>query len=89
MIEVFGDMWHFNLDKIDEFVNLPIKDSCATEGQHISILKYEMIKMMSDVILSEQDEVDEKLGQKSSVSLSIPFRLAWNTMLRNKLIEKL
>jgi hypothetical protein len=48
-----------------------------------------MIKMMSDVILSEQDEVDEKLGQKSSESLSIPFRLAWNTMLRNKLIEKL
>ena len=89
MIEVFGETWHFNLNKIDEFVNLPVSDTGTTEGQHISILKYEMIKMMSDVILSEQDEVDEKLGQKSSESLSIPFSLAWNTMLRNKLIEKL
>ena len=47
-----------------------------------------MVKTLTDVILSESEDIDEKLGGKASGHLTIPFKLAWNTMLVNKLIEK-
>jgi hypothetical protein len=47
-----------------------------------------MVKTLTDVILSESEDIDEKLGEKASGQLTIPFKLAWNTMLVNKLIEK-
>jgi hypothetical protein len=89
MMDVFGETYHLNLDTIDEFVNLP-KDAVSgdTEVQHISILKYEMVKLLLEVVLSESEEVDDKLGYKGSNNLPLPFKLAWNTMLKNKFIEK-
>jgi hypothetical protein len=48
-----------------------------------------MIKIMTDVIMTETEEIDEKLGNKASAQLTIPFKLAWNTMLFNKFIEKI
>jgi len=35
MIEVFGETWHFNLNKIDEFVNLPVSDTGTTGSKII------------------------------------------------------
>lgn len=87
MIEVFGENYHLNLQNIDKFVNLdPVT---GQTDQHISVMKYEMIKIMIDVVFSESEDVDEKLGAKGADKLNIPFRLAWNTLLRYKLIEKL
>jgi hypothetical protein len=88
MIQVFGEDYHLNLTNIDKFVNLePV--SGDTDNQHISVMRYEMIKIMVDVVLSETEDVDDKLGTKGAEKLNIPFRLAWNTLLRYKLIEKL
>jgi hypothetical protein len=78
------------LENVDKYVNIqtpPISASTEPE-QHISIVKYEMIKTLIDVILSENEDIDEKLANKVSSQLTIPFKLAWNTMLMNKLIEK-
>ena len=52
-------------------------------------MKYELIKILSEVVLSEMNEIDDKLGAKGSRELSIPFKLSWNTLLRYNLIEKL
>jgi hypothetical protein len=90
MIQVFGENYYLDLEKIDEFINLPNQEpSGTTETQHISILKYEMVKLLIEVILSEQDEVDEKLGLRSTDKLTIPYRLSWNTMLFYKFLQKL
>jgi hypothetical protein len=90
MIEVFGESYYLDLEKIDSFINLPNNEvSANTESQHISILKYEMVKILTEVVFTEQDEVDEKLGMRGSEKLSIPYRLAWNTMLFYKFIQKL
>jgi hypothetical protein len=89
MLDVFGETYHLNLDNIDSFVNLPTETvSGETEVQHISVLKYEMVKLLLDVVLTESEEVDDKLGMKGSNNLTLPFKLAWNTMLKNKFIEK-
>jgi hypothetical protein len=89
MIEIMGENYHFNLDNLDDFVNLPMEEvSGKSESQHISILKYELVKMLTDVVLTETEEVDDKLGMRGSQNLTIPFKLAWNTMLKYKFIEK-
>jgi hypothetical protein len=38
-----------------------------------------MIKMMLEVILSEETDVDEKLGMKNSNNISVPFKIAFNS----------
>jgi hypothetical protein len=90
MITLFGENYYINLDNIDKYVNIQSTSvSGSTEPeQHISIVKYEMIKTLTEVILSENEDIDEKLANKVSSQLTIPFKIAWNTMLVNKLIEK-
>lgn len=90
MLQVFGENYYLDLEKIDEFINLPNQETTgSTDTQHISILKYEMVKLMTEVVLSEQDEVDEKLGGRGAEKLTVPYRLAWNTMLFYKFIQKI
>ena len=40
-----------------------------------------------DVILTENDDIDEKLGLNSANNLTLPFKLAFNTLLNKKLIN--
>jgi hypothetical protein len=45
-----------------------------------------MVKIMTEILVTENEEVDEKLGEKSD--LTIPFKLAFNTLLNKKLLNK-
>jgi hypothetical protein len=92
MIKVLGENYYLDLDKIDEYVQIKLKKpviSGDTEGASISIIKYETIKLMLEVIMDEPEEIDEQLGAKGTNNLSIPFRLAFNTLLYKKLINKI
>lgn len=87
MLELFGENYWLNLENIDNYVN--VSTSGTTENEEkIGVVRYEMIKLLTDVIMSENEEIDEKLASKASGQLTIPFKLAWNTMLLNKFIEK-
>ncbi len=90
MLDLFGELYYLNLDNIDKFVNVSnMPTTGTTEGEEkIAFVKYEMIKIMTDVVMTETEDIDEKMGSKASSQLSIPFKLAWNTMLFNKFIEK-
>ena len=59
------------------------------DTQHISIVKYETIKMMLEVILTEREEMDENLGIHNAKNLSLPFKIAFNTLLRYSIIKHL
>jgi hypothetical protein len=48
-----------------------------------------MVKMMMEIIVTEQEETDEMLGHKGSNNLTIPFKIAWNTLLKHKMIQSL
>ncbi len=58
-------------------------------AQHISVVKFETIKMMLEVVLTEREEIDDNLGIRAgtSKSLSIPFKIAFNTLLRHGIIK--
>jgi hypothetical protein len=91
MLKVLGENYYLDLDKIDAYVQIEEKVSSSgeTEGTAISIIKYETIKLMLEIIMDEQEEIDDKLGIKGISQLSIPFKLAFNTLLYKNLLNKL
>ena len=92
MIKVLGENYYIDLDKVEEYLDMSSQDegdetvSGSTEMK-INIVKFEMVKMLMDTILTEHEDIDEKLAMKSSTNTSIPFRLAFNSLLNKKLIN--
>ena len=89
MLKILGDHYYLDLDAIDEYIQIKDNKSSSgeTEGNHISIVKYETIKLMLEVLMDENEQIDEALGGKSS-EITIPFKLAFNTLLNKKLLNK-
>jgi hypothetical protein len=85
-----GENYYFDLDVINDYINIESKQVITGDtDQHISVVKYEMVKMMMEIIVTEQEETDEMLGHKGSNNLTIPFKIAWNTLLKHKMIQSL
>ena len=91
MLNVLGENYYVDLDEIESYIDmideLPVEQTSGTTEMRINIIKFEMVKMLMEVILSENEELDEKLGIKSSSKTSIPFRIAFNSLLNKKLIN--
>jgi hypothetical protein len=68
----------------EEFPNEPISGNTEIR---INIVKFELVKMLLEVVLSEQEEIDDKLGLKSNMNISIPFKIAFNSLLNKKLVN--
>ena len=94
MIKVLGENYYIDLDKVEEYIDMSPQEnevdetmSGSSSEMKINIIKFEMVKMLMDTVLTEHEEIDEKLGIKSSTNTSIPFRLAFNSLLNKKLIN--
>lgn len=91
MIDILGHTYYIDMDILESFVEL--KDFKPSEEedkdhQHFSIIKFELIKMMIEVVLTERvEDLDENLGIHNAKSTSIPFRIAFNTLLRHNIIK--
>lgn len=91
MLNILGENYFIDLDEIENYIDMsdytqPIES--GSTDMRINIVKFELVKMMLDVILSEDLEVDDKLGLKSSSSsISVPFKIAFNSLLNKKLIN--
>jgi hypothetical protein len=85
-----GENYYFDLDVINDYINIESKQVVTGDtDQHISVVKYEMVKMMMEIVVTEQEETDEMLGHKGSNNLTLPFKIAWNTLLKHKMIQSL
>ena len=91
MIKVLGENYFIDLDKVEEYLDMSDQNSendfSGETEVKINMLKFEMVKLLLDTILTENEEIDEKLGTKSTSTTSIPFRLAFNSLLNKKLIN--
>jgi len=74
------------MDAIDTFTTIE-SASGVTENQ-IHVVKYETLKLMIEIVMDQTEEVDEKLGTNSN-ELSVPFKMAFNTLLTKGIITKL
>jgi hypothetical protein len=91
MINVLGENYYVDLDEIESYIDmsdeLPTESTSGNTEMRINIIKFEMVKMLMEVVLSENEELDEKLGIKSGSKTTIPFRIAFNSLLNKKLIN--
>lgn len=88
MINVLGEHYYIDIERVQEIIALPDNGSGDTE-QNISLVKFELVKTMIDVVMTENEDVDNNLGMKGTKDLSIPFKIAFNTLLFHKIIIKL
>jgi hypothetical protein len=86
MIKVLGQLYYLDFENIDSLIT--IKSTGDTEP-NVSIVKFELVKTMIDVIMSESEDVDDMMGLKGSNSLSIPFKIAYNTLLRYEILKEI
>jgi hypothetical protein len=92
MLHILNEHYYLDLDKIDEYVQIKdtkLKTSGVTDETHISIIKYDTVKLMIEILMEESEEIDETLGAKGTNNLSIPFKIAFNTLLYKKLLNKI
>ena len=86
MLNVLGEKYHIDFQKIEDLIAIQSTGSGDTE-QNVSIVKFELIKTMLDVVFSEMGVIDEKMGLKGTNDLTIPFKIAFNTLLRYGIIQ--
>ena len=82
MFELWGENYYLDLEKIQDesqFVN----ESGETQ---VHVVKYDTLRLLIETVMTEGD-VDENLGMQST-ELTLPFKLAFNTLLVNKIINK-
>jgi hypothetical protein len=84
LFSLFGENYYIDLDKVEKEVEMT---SSSGESQ-IHLVKYEMVKMMVDTILTEIEPVDEKLGPNNS-ELTIPFKISFNSLRVKNIINKI
>jgi hypothetical protein len=99
MFRIFNENYYIDIDAIDRYVQLDVEvpDETATEDgdqitlkeeKQIHLVKYELVKNLLETVLTESNEVDEEMGLKTN-EVTIPFKIAFNSLLMKQIINKL
>ena len=96
MLEFLGENYYLDIDELEKQVSyeksvLPVTLSGDTEQpeQQISVTRYDTFKSLIEVLLTEREELDESLGIHGAKDLTIPFKIAFNTLLINNILKTL
>jgi hypothetical protein len=99
MLKFLGENYYIDIDELEKQISYesPIANQLGDEDmesvekseQQISVARFEIYKNLVDVILTEREELDEGLGLHGANNLTIPFKIAFNTLLINKILKTL
>jgi hypothetical protein len=95
MIKFLGENFYLDVNELEKQVSyeksvLPIASGeTETSEQQISVTRYDTFKSLIDVILTEREDLDESLGVHAGKDLSVPFKIAFNTLLINNILKTL
>jgi hypothetical protein len=96
MLKFLGENYYLDISELERQVSyensaLPMTSSGETETpeQQISVTRYDTFKSLIEVLLTEREELDESLGMHGAKDLTIPFKIAFNTLLINHILKKL
>lgn len=96
MLKFLGENYYLDIDELEKQISYEspnVKDSEDEDPdqpeQQISVTRFEIYKNLVDVILTEREELDEGLGLHGANNLTIPFKIAFNTLLLNKILKTL
>jgi hypothetical protein len=84
MVEIFGKNYYIDVDGISQKCQTgnEIENEDGTKTLEINIFKYEIIKTCIERVLNEFEEVDNELEELGKESLSISFKIAFNTLIK-------
>ena len=88
MLKFLGEHYFIDIEKVNDITIMKNIGTGDTEP-NISLVKFELVKTMIDVVMTENEEVDDNLGIKGSNNLSLPFKLAFNTLLTHGILKTL
>ena len=88
MVKIFNEYYYLDLERFETYLSIPPTAGEENSDNQFSAIKYEMSKLMVEVIMSEHKELDETLGITNQSDLSIPFKLAFNTLLKHNILTK-
>jgi hypothetical protein len=96
MLTFLGENYYLDVNELEKQVSyeksiLPLTTTGETETpeQQISVTRFETFKLLIDVVLTEREDLDEGLGAHAGKDLSIPFKIAFNTLLINNILKTL
>ena len=96
MLTFLGENYYLDISELERQVSyeksvLPLTVSGETDSpeQQISVTRYDTFKSLIEVLLTEREELDESLGLHGAKDLTIPFKIAFNTLLINHILKKL
>jgi hypothetical protein len=89
MFKIFGEHYYVDLDAIESYTKIDYNPTSTGETENqLNVVKYETVKFLMEIIMTENELIDEKLGMNGG-QISIPFKISFNTLLFKKIINKL
>jgi hypothetical protein len=94
MLKFLGENYYLDVSELErqvsyEHSSLPYSGESGTTEQQISVTRYDTFKSLIEVVLTEREELDEGLGIHAGKDLTIPFKIAFNTLLINNILKTL
>jgi hypothetical protein len=104
LLEIGGKELYLDIDRMSEIVRIDPEsmrkedvdseneesvDSLPDSPIHIDVTKYEMYREMIGALMMYNEEVDNKMGIVALNNATIPFKLAFNTLLMKGILKEL
>jgi hypothetical protein len=94
MLKFLGENYYLDISELEKQVSyensaLPFYTESGSTEQQISVTRYDTFKSLIEVVLTEREEIDDSLGIHGAKNLTIPFKIAFNTLLINSIIKTL
>ena len=94
MLKFLGENYYLDINELEKQVSyeksvLPLTGDTENSDQQISVTRYDTFKSLIEVLLTEREELDESLGIHGAKDLTIPFKIAFNTLLINNILKTL
>tara|TARA_R100000544_G_scaffold37069_1_gene27010 strand:+ start:639 stop:989 length:351 start_codon:yes stop_codon:yes gene_type:complete len=78
------------LDEDDKVITTEKFTKVYNKVREIDMARYEIIRVLFEVVLSTQDDIDDELGvDRALEGLSLPFKLSFNTLLQYGIIKEI
>ena len=87
-LKVGNEQLYFDVDELMSNIEM-VGEKDGSPTVEINLPKFEFFKLMLDTTCGIIEEVDENLGVVSMNKLSIPYKLALNTLINYNIIKKL
>lgn len=79
-----------NLDEAGDIISTTIFTKKYNKGKEIDVSKYETLRMLLEIVLMGNEEIDDELGAKRGMNkLPIPFKVAFNTLKYYEVLKNL